>query len=296
MSSSAAAIISQEFLENCLTVSAQALCCYDFCLTFTRELKFMWKLKPSAGALLFFTLRYPAILNTIMVVFGYLSWGNWQSQLVSIPLISTPNAILRLLNGTFHLQTCTVMMRLEMAGDVLILTSSTSMFFTALRIYALSARNHWTLAWMLVLGLVNPVMSTYTFVLSAPYLAHVTPHYQTCDIDTQLLGDIGTRDCPCSGVIFDAVALVLTWKSIKRVTRANSQAAVHEASHRSGSSAGYGTLSLVLMRDTAVYFGFLLAINGLGIAIGLSHPKAIPRLDLDMECSDDVNPAQSLDA
>lgn len=53
-----------------------------------------------------------------------------------------------------------------------------------------------------------------------------------------------------SGVIFDAVALVLTWKSIKRVTRANSQAAVHEASHRSGSSAGYGTLSLVLMRDS----------------------------------------------
>ncbi|EPT00569.1 hypothetical protein FOMPIDRAFT_1049606 [Fomitopsis schrenkii] len=220
MSSSAAATISQEFLENCLTVSAQALCCYDFCLTFTRELKFMWKLKPSAVSLLFFTLRYPALLNIIMVVFGYLSWGTWQTQL------------------------------------------------------------------MLVLGLINPVMSTYTFVLSTPYLAHITPHYQTCNIDTLFLGDIGARvRMMCargSGVIFDAVALVLTWKGIKRVTRANSHGNPGEAGNFSGSSTGYG-MSLVLLRDTAIYFGFLLAINSLGIAIGLSHPKATPRLDLNME-------------
>lgn len=34
------------------------------------------------------------------------------------------------------------------------------------------------------------MVSQYTFVLSTPYLAHVTPHYQTCDIDTKLLGDM----------------------------------------------------------------------------------------------------------
>ncbi|TFY51658.1 hypothetical protein EVJ58_g10449, partial [Rhodofomes roseus] len=79
-------------------------------------------------------------------------------------------------------------MRLEMAGDVLILTSST--VFTAVRIYALSGRSRWRLGFTLALGLVNPVMSTYTFILSAPYLARLTPRYQTCDIDTQFLGDM----------------------------------------------------------------------------------------------------------
>lgn len=54
-----------------------------------------------------------------------------------------------------------------------------------------------------------------------------------------------------SGVIFDAVALVLTWKSIKRVTRANNERELHQASHPSDTTIGFGTMSLVLMRDSA---------------------------------------------
>ena len=54
-----------------------------------------------------------------------------------------------------------------------------------------------------------------------------------------------------SGVIFDAVALVLTWKSIKRVSGANSEVDLRQGSHPSGTSAGFGTMSLVLMRDSA---------------------------------------------
>ncbi|KZT65309.1 hypothetical protein DAEQUDRAFT_768972 [Daedalea quercina L-15889] len=281
MSTQIAATISQEFLENCFTVSAQALCCYDFCLTFTREVKFMWKLKPSIGSILFFTLRYPALCNTIMVILGYLSWGSWQSQLVSaFPICVGGYAYEKpgcMLNDTADVgeqslcahdseltdRSCTVMMRLEMAGDVLILTSSS--IFTAVRIYALSGRGRWRLCYMLVLGLINPVMSTYTFVLSAPYLARLTPHYQTCDIDTQWLGDIGefrtlTSGMMCaraSGVIFDAIALLLTWLSIKRVIRARNQPDEPESDHRSVS--GLGTMTVVLMRDTAVYFGQVVA-------------------------------------
>lgn len=43
----------------------------------------MWRLKPSMGSTLYFTLRYPMLFNTIAVVLVYLSWGSWQSQLVS---------------------------------------------------------------------------------------------------------------------------------------------------------------------------------------------------------------------
>lgn len=35
------------------------------------------------GSTLYFTLRYPMLFNTIAVVLAYLSWGSWQTQLVS---------------------------------------------------------------------------------------------------------------------------------------------------------------------------------------------------------------------
>lgn len=57
-------------------------------------------------------------------------------------------------------------------------------------------------------------------------------------------------------MIFDAVALYLTWKSIKRVTGANSEGDLRQGSHPSGTSASFGTMSLVLMRDSA-YASFL---------------------------------------
>lgn len=44
----------------------------------------MWRLRPSMGSTLYFTLRYPMLFNTIAVVLAYLSWGSWQTQTVSI--------------------------------------------------------------------------------------------------------------------------------------------------------------------------------------------------------------------
>ena len=43
----------------------------------------MWSFRPSIGSTLYFTLRYPMLFNTIAVVLAYLSWGSWQTQLVS---------------------------------------------------------------------------------------------------------------------------------------------------------------------------------------------------------------------
>lgn len=73
----------------------------------------MWKLKPSAVSLLFFTLRYPALLNTIMVVFGYLSWGTWQTQLVS----SSFPYLLPALSQSIALTEWTVTPLADVSGD-----------------------------------------------------------------------------------------------------------------------------------------------------------------------------------
>ncbi|KAH9911714.1 uncharacterized protein B0H18DRAFT_1017499 [Fomitopsis serialis] len=66
-----------------------------------------------------------------------------------------------------------------------------------------------------------------------------------------------------SAVIFDAVALVFTWLSIRHVVSANTQTDGSGATHR---LVGSKSMPLVLMKDTVVYFGFLSVINASGIA------------------------------
>ncbi|KAH9922472.1 uncharacterized protein B0H18DRAFT_879319, partial [Fomitopsis serialis] len=56
-----------------------ALCCYDWCLTFDREVNLIWKSKLSPITVLFCFLRYPAVLNTAVELLSRASW-RWQSN------------------------------------------------------------------------------------------------------------------------------------------------------------------------------------------------------------------------
>ncbi|KAH9836399.1 uncharacterized protein C8Q71DRAFT_708529, partial [Rhodofomes roseus] len=141
--------------------STTVLCCYDYCLTFASEVKYVWSRKLSLASALFYAFRYLAVFNTIFVALGYFHWPSWQSTLRS----------------------CVIVIRLEMAGDVLILSASAQFaVFTALRIYALVHGNMYLFATTLGLGLIAPIISTYTFVNSQPILAQITPSYQFCYI------------------------------------------------------------------------------------------------------------------
>ncbi|KZT71739.1 hypothetical protein DAEQUDRAFT_95841 [Daedalea quercina L-15889] len=79
-----AAVIQQDFLGNCFTVSAQALFCYDSFLILPREVQFMWNLKPTMASILYFSLRCPMSFNILAIVLAYLSSGSWQSNLVTV--------------------------------------------------------------------------------------------------------------------------------------------------------------------------------------------------------------------
>jgi len=117
MSDALATALQQDFLENSLYFAATALCCYDFCLTFGREVQFVWHAKQSMATLLFYCFRYPALLNTIFVVLGYLPWLNWQTT-----------------------QSCVIIVIFEMAGDILILTSSARTSICSVSIFLLRAQ------------------------------------------------------------------------------------------------------------------------------------------------------------
>ncbi|KAH9922461.1 uncharacterized protein B0H18DRAFT_879334 [Fomitopsis serialis] len=130
---------------------------------------------------------------------------------------------------TRNLSSCVIIIRLQMAGDVLILTSAA--VFAAMRIYALFHQNRTLLVLILVLGLVNPVISMYTFINSTPILFHVTPTYQTCSIDTPYISNLmhsdlavvgayckqGMLGARVSSVVSDSLVLILTWKGTRNV-------------------------------------------------------------------------------
>lgn len=110
----------------------------------------MWRLKPSTGSVLYFSLRYPMLFNTIAVILAYMPRNGRKNPIVSsqqVDICPVPACMLTvgfpLRSGYFALvrelvmvaddcgygrhDSCSVILRLEMAGDALILISSAGM-------------------------------------------------------------------------------------------------------------------------------------------------------------------------
>ncbi|EPT00579.1 hypothetical protein FOMPIDRAFT_1122418, partial [Fomitopsis schrenkii] len=176
------------------------LCCYDYCLTLGREVELVWSGKLSLASVLFYALRYSALLDTVLVMLGYLSWPAWQTTRVRL--------------------------------------------FTALRVYALFHKSIRLFGVTLALGFITPIILTYSFIRSTPYLLQVTPFYSVCYIETAgadrtSTGMMGARG---ASIVFDGFVLGLTWRATRRVTALG-------GSHR------------VLLRDSTVCPQFLVVVN-----------------------------------
>ncbi|KAI0654362.1 hypothetical protein C8Q70DRAFT_883259, partial [Cubamyces menziesii] len=52
-----------------------ALFCFDYCLTFTREIQRIWKLKLAPSAIIFYCVRYPALFSTLFVILEQTRWS-----------------------------------------------------------------------------------------------------------------------------------------------------------------------------------------------------------------------------
>ncbi|KAI0729810.1 hypothetical protein C8Q72DRAFT_777276 [Fomitopsis betulina] len=140
-------------------------------------------------------------------------------------------------------KSCVIIIRFEMAGDILILTSST--VFTALRIYALFHKSIYLFGLTLALGLISPIISIYGFIRSTPLLYEITPSYAVCYIETAYVTNLldetksgadhastGMMGARAAAIVFDGFVLGLTWRGTHRGTALG-------GSHR------------VLMRDSA---------------------------------------------
>ncbi|KAF9812165.1 hypothetical protein IEO21_06341 [Rhodonia placenta] len=228
MSTALIAEIKQDYVENCLYFAATCLCCYDYFLTLQQEIDFIWSGRLTFANILFYCFRYPAILNTIFVVLGYVPWPGWQTtrgwRCLDIDKLCTCVYIL-------------LDYPIQNTGWL-----PAKLVFTAMRVYALSGRSKILFGIVLTLGLVAPVISTYTFAVSYPILQVVTPTYQSCDIYARytvnkvhsnivrwawtLAGMIGTR---VSSLLFDGLVMALTWVRIRRIAVPSSDAAASKS-------------------------------------------------------------------
>ncbi|RPD75587.1 hypothetical protein L226DRAFT_49377 [Lentinus tigrinus ALCF2SS1-7] len=68
-------------LATSLYDAATALFCYDYCLTFGREVQYIWPLRLSVPSLLFFAVRYPALVNTAFIILDQTCWRGMTDEL-----------------------------------------------------------------------------------------------------------------------------------------------------------------------------------------------------------------------
>ncbi|RPD61323.1 hypothetical protein L227DRAFT_652608, partial [Lentinus tigrinus ALCF2SS1-6] len=223
----ASTLISARAVEFAYFASA-ALIIYEYCITFHREVNQIWRRGFSSSTLLVYAVRYPAVINPLFVLLDLVPW-NRQSD-----------------------RSCAILVRSEMALNVLLLCSAA--VFSSLRAYALCAQNITILVVVLGLGLMNPVISIYTFVETpSTYEKHWCN--RSCEVSA---GMIGAR---ASAMLADAIVLVVTWKRTWSIR-------VEVSSFARTSS-----LTQTLMRDGTVYFVVLLIVNLIGLAL-------IRRIDL----------------
>lgn len=79
-------------LSNYMYFSISALCYYDYCLNISREVELVWKAKLSLGTILYYTLRYPAMLFPVAEIMMRVFWP-WQSDQRSelFAIVCSPN-------------------------------------------------------------------------------------------------------------------------------------------------------------------------------------------------------------
>ncbi|KAH9942052.1 hypothetical protein B0H21DRAFT_751408 [Amylocystis lapponica] len=214
--------------------AAGVLICYDYCLTLSREVEFFWRgSRLSPAAMLFYVTRYAVLLKTVFIVLE--SDLGWPARTE---------------------ESCKIVVGCAMALNILLLCCAA--VFSAMRVYALFGKAKHLFLIILCAGLVNPAITLYLY-LSLTIVKHPFP--DQCGMTYNLADtayDSWTMASRASSVVSDGLVLVLTWLRVRPV----------DVAVLGLSSAQGRTLSTVLVRDNAMYFGSLFVLNLVGLGIG----------------------------
>ncbi|KAL1949134.1 hypothetical protein VTO73DRAFT_10940 [Trametes versicolor] len=133
-------------VELRLFTAAAALACFDYCLTFTREVERIWKHEFSTPVVLFYLVRYPAMISALNIFLNLTGWRGISDKV------------------RLHLTTtlCSILIHVGWVLNILMLSAAA--VFSALRACALCWKDKRVFAFVLSLACINPAITTYTFV------------------------------------------------------------------------------------------------------------------------------------
>ncbi|KZT07142.1 uncharacterized protein LAESUDRAFT_749510 [Laetiporus sulphureus 93-53] len=221
--------LEENFLELSLYTSAKVLVLYDYLLTIGDEYHYIWKARLSFPCVLFYACRYSAVLSCAVTVWSMMSLATW----------STPAS-------------CIAIMILQMVCDTVLLTSAA--VFAALRIYAIYRGSKSVFALVLLLSLVNPALTSYSFVVTRSHALLLPDSQATCWVTSSISGSIydkwviGGR---AASVLADIIVFVLTWLE----TRQSRENSLENGLHN------------LMLINTAWSFAILSVTNVVSIAI-----------------------------
>lgn len=115
--------------------------CYDYCLTFDREIKYFWKTPITLPASLFFSFKYSMLLCTIPELL-LLSQGTWLTE-----------------------ESCSGITRLGSSLGLIALVST--IIFVSLRVYAMFLRSRLVLSIASLSGFASAAVIIYTVTRSS---------------------------------------------------------------------------------------------------------------------------------
>ncbi|KZT06407.1 uncharacterized protein LAESUDRAFT_700165, partial [Laetiporus sulphureus 93-53] len=133
---------------------------------------------------------------------------------------------------------------------------STSILFTALRMYAIYNKSKSVFALVLGLNIIAPAILVYTFTVMEPHLKTSHGGRAVCSYKTRISAsafdkwELGGR---ASSILADIVGMFLTWKKMHPINDVSKRAALGDS----------------LLINTTWYFAALSVVNAVGI--GISH-------------------------
>ncbi|KAH9942059.1 hypothetical protein B0H21DRAFT_710381 [Amylocystis lapponica] len=129
-----------------------------------------------------------------------------------------------------------------------------------MRVYAVLGNTRYYISVAtLCFGLVNPAIVIYLYVKSTPEVFDFS--YGSCSLREKipaLAYNCWMMGARTSSMLADALALIMTWNELRQIPSGPTL----------GLQAGR-SITGIIMRDNTVYFGFLFAVNLLGLALGL---------------------------
>ncbi|EIW55134.1 uncharacterized protein TRAVEDRAFT_130387, partial [Trametes versicolor FP-101664 SS1] len=213
-----------------------ALFCFDYSVTLSREVEYIWKREFSTPTLLFYLVRYMGLITAVFAVMEV-------------------TGMLPTHDSTLPIQSTSALLRASRYADYL-----TYVVFAGLRAYAISGRNKWVLAIVLVLGLVNPTAYIVSLKLTTMIAVRTisSKFYVPILAADECAVSPGITLARVCAVVADIAVLVVTWRYMRPaiVIPGASQVDLPRANGNA-----IGSLANVLVKDGALILSRCVSAN-----------------------------------